>query len=394
MTEVAAWTPPTPGSVDWYTPLDAKLAELVAGANSKITGPARFWDRFAERADGALGTSESGHEWIPYGPSTSPAIVGGGMTYSSIPASGGASYPMLQMEGTGRRIGAKFRFGVSSDPGSSAAGLIFWAEDISTTYPSIPDTPNHFTINPNGWTWGYFVGTVLTNIASGTFTTPLAMDGTTVHTAEVIIDPEASTAFLFLPDGSVRSVTHSTIKTINAPYACWEIYRITGTEPVVTFDEVWADDRAAGETALVRALVALPPIRKVNNYSPGSLTQYVMATSGTAPGSLFDAVNASVTFVIPQSGRMHIEASFYLSVTAAAQIYMGLYNGNSLIGYSRVTDDVSKARRTAEWLYTGAPGATVTLALGGFTTVASSATVSVESGTGRNLMMKATPVAV
>lgn len=288
----------------------------------------RALDRFAARADGALGNSESGHTWIPYGSVYTPVITGSKMGFSATPNARAAVYPQMQMSDRVVRIGGRFTFGAGTTTG--AAVFIAWQSDISTTMPTLPNSPFHFVITPGGWRVDYIESNVITNVASGNFVTALAQDGTTVHTAELVLDALNSAAFLLLPDGTRRRLTSAKFGTIAAgEFACFESYVDKAGDCLAAFTEVWADSDPASinEARMLHASGRKPTVVR---HAPGTQVDYTLTTTSTD----LDATNLSAGFVFGESGAALVEFSVWGVVSGSTGVLFSvILNGTNVGSY-------------------------------------------------------------
>jgi hypothetical protein len=343
----------------------AHAASLTAHSGTYVTSSVNAWDRFSDRADGALGVSQSGHTWIPYGASgiaaNVPTIVSGAMRFAS--GVTGVSYPQIQLPQRGRRIGGRFRFAAGT-AGDSAAAFALWATDISATFPAIPNTPIHLTISTAGWIYGYFLAGTLTNVAFGLWSTPLTADGATVYTLDCFLDTSRGEATLFLPDGTAVVVADSHIGSIAGTYACWESYTPNSGETIASFTEVWADSRSQAPLGVVSALARVantwPPT--VKSYAPG--TRNTQALSGTAVE--VGGTNLRQSFAFPATGKVLVELSVFANMAAGSWLILNVCTdaaltaiaaGQSVFGGEFGTAAAFAGHLDLRTVLTGTPGA-------------------------------------
>lgn len=239
------------GSVD--NTADANKPVSTAQATADATTAARttteLWQRFRSVANGAVPNPPTGQTLVCFGSVTTPVIIGGKIS-SATSTGPSASYTQAQLTDNVSRIGARWTIASgSTTPGT--IGIIAWADDYSQHQlpsPIVPDSICHLAISSTGWTYSTVdtSGTFHT-AASGTFDTALVADGTTVHTAEVVIDRENGVAYVQLPDGTTATVTDTRIKTLNSTWAVVEEYRGNSTTSLVGILEWWADSQHSGE---------------------------------------------------------------------------------------------------------------------------------------------------
>ncbi|MEJ2886159.1 hypothetical protein [Actinomycetospora aeridis] len=215
---------------------------------------ALFHDDFAGKADGALpSTSDSGHEWYAYPANGTsffaPIISSGAMTLNPSGAPGTwASYSNVDFTETITRLGAEFETGPFTTPNGSL-GIILWGEHFvgggaGTT------TPCHFGITPNGWTWYTKApglnGGALTKTAEGNLSVPLVAG--TRYRVDILLDRVTSQAFLFLPDGTIVTVTDPAIAAVEGKVVCYEPFgNAAATDPKFRVRRVWADGAPAAQ---------------------------------------------------------------------------------------------------------------------------------------------------
>lgn len=176
-----------------------------------------LWDDF-ERADRAntLGVAPSGQTWLITGSGYLNTGITSGRFILNIQ---GAVYAYNEdIGGVARRLSAKASFGVGNN---SSVTLINSPNPLGVAVTAWNQTL-HCWMSPTQWAvQRYDTGAVVTTMASGTFATPLALDGT-VYEWAINCDPDdPNTMYVELP--SADSATGlKTIKVTNAVIGpCW-----------------------------------------------------------------------------------------------------------------------------------------------------------------------------
>lgn len=227
-------------------PVTAGLIECEQGNKLTVTaymglggGTRSLSDLYTGKASGPLGAADSGQTWEQAYSSANAQlrIVSGKLVSTTTAASTQAGYIDASIGRPVREIGARFSFAAGSTTADGAIVLVLWKTSI-TSWPTLPDSPLHLVMWPDGWQLGVFVGQVFTPIASGAFSPALSVTGT-VYTASVAIDGQ--TALIRLPDGTITTVTHPFLAG-DANYAGYEIfYNNASTAARPQFVEVWVE---------------------------------------------------------------------------------------------------------------------------------------------------------
>lgn len=375
---------PPQNDLGWYAHYTA-----IHNAAADVQRVAEVWDRFTDRPDGAIVSPKSGK---PYtlsgglvGATALPRVAGGKLTYA--PTAAGAGYASIPVSEPLRRVGGRFSFGTyTTNVGS--VGLLGWAGDVAQTFPVIPDSPCHFIIGPATWAYGVVTGNALVPVASGTFATPLVAG--TVYSAEVYIDRERSTAYVFLPDGSVQVVSHALIGSVQAAYAGWELYRETTTDAITAFHSTWADSNSDSPMARVERAVAAQGAIRALTYAPSGAADVAVPTSLTD----IDATNLTLpAFIAPTSGRVLVEFTGYVSMTGAGQLLWGIANGGASLGVQTMVNQQYSGQLTLRQVLNVSAGSSYSLKWQHFCTTASVATFKLLAGSGYIATMTVTPLA-
>ena len=281
----------------------------------------------------------------------------------------------------GKRIGATFKLSPGTSGGLVSVGLIFWEYPIPTPY-QVPNSPLHLVANTVGWELAIFSGgtnpsttATFTSIGSGTFGTPLATDWNpavagsgTLHRMEALIVD--STAIIFLPDGSVASVTDSRIASIPATVACHEFYMGSSTAGRLAFQDIWSST----SSDLPIGAVDLSSTQRISNKTFTSTT----LTSPRVGTSILDA-NGNTSALVSATASAVNHLQFYNAATGVSPILLaagsdtnvtlglrGKGNGQVLVtdGYGRnvIGFGLGSASAVNYWnLYNSATGADIAL---------------------------------
>lgn len=201
-----------------------------------------------DRADGAIGISDSRHDWTQSGSQTS-TIVSNRLECPGV----GESYNFIDLGAVPRRMSASFTLN-----GAGGAGGVAMISGPQETLVAIV----HFTCNRNSWAllvsanYGVLGGTQL---AGGTYST-LATNGTTVYTASMSLDDDQAT--LILPDGTTQVVRDYRIAVYSGRFGTWELTRDASTSArlesvsavsacMTTFDGIFGSGVTYGQPALI-----------------------------------------------------------------------------------------------------------------------------------------------
>lgn len=133
-----------------------------------------------------------------------------------------------------------------------------------------PDSHCYLTLTRTSWGLGYISGGVLTSLISGSYAA-LALD--TVFSIEVAINPYTNTAILWLPDGSVKTVTSANLALVSgvvldAAY----LLNAANTDRRFRVRNLWATDQV--DFGELRIAAGLPANSSYTDYTPGSGRSY------------------------------------------------------------------------------------------------------------------------
>lgn len=191
----------------------------------------------ATTVDGS--TSVTNHHIVP---GAAPHLREGYLTTAVPEEAEFGSYRIAELSDDVARVGAQFAF----TPWSTGGGLLclsIQAGNIATDGP-VPVSPVHFIISPEGWgvDTNAEAGTSIEVVTSRAFARPLVADGRTLHEVELVLDREASTLDVALPDGSIVTLTDPNFALPGA-FVYVEPFK-TGGDPALKSDalvrEWWA----------------------------------------------------------------------------------------------------------------------------------------------------------
>lgn len=200
------------------------------------------WDEFALHPDGpvtAASKAATGQNYVVCGNNCALVVDSG--KYTMVPAAlPAAAYANVVLPTNGARIGGTFTLSPYSTD-TACVALMFWATPFGPTHVGVPDTACHLVIAPGFYDLGRFENGAFTSyMTGGAFGTPLTADGTTLHTVDMVIDPDGSTVTVTLPDGTTMVTTDAYIGSTVAPVACWELYRMGEGDPLGAWASSWA----------------------------------------------------------------------------------------------------------------------------------------------------------
>lgn len=214
-----------------------------------LIGPA-VRDSFVGKADGALTTADSGQAWISTG-QISPMISAGKVGYptgQTIPPAG-ATYAQVDAGSACTKVGGTLRFDNSVDTGASVAIGLFTTSGVQTT-GTPTGSPAHLAVTPTYFQFSVFsnVNTDYTSLAPVGFTTsaiympsPLASDGSTTYSVEIVLDRVASKAYVTVGDNPTMEYSDWRIGAVSGRYPFWESFPNGAATNLGGFTTVWAD---------------------------------------------------------------------------------------------------------------------------------------------------------
>ena len=345
-----------------------------------------LFDGYATKPDGIPAYADSGQAWVHYPTSGNQTmqIVSGKLT--NLTASGvAAGYIQYDLGAPVTRIGADFTLGPGSTD-NGAFGMVTFKTPISST--TIPDANFHLIVTRLNWQLGKFVGNAFTLMAQGAFGTALAVDGTTVHHVDAVLN--GTTASILLPDGTAVSVTDAAIGTTPGHIACFERYALdAATDSKSAALAVWSDAQSLRASSrmpdlspdrLIPILPQLPYIKPVTaRWAPAATS---VAIPSYPPAEIDSALRVTVN--VPPSGGFVADLFGYVGVGASTEVFWSLI-------YVDTDTAVGSCRPINGWDAVGpyhmrhgrivvpagsyAPGSTVTFTFGHWTTVTDASTV-------------------
>lgn len=215
-------------------------AALLAGCGSsaQAADPAALPDVrntvstvWSNRPDGPM--PAVGDEGTPFtvvltGAPQRPTVAGGALV-GNLPRKPGAIYVGQQLAAPVRRLGARFGFG-TGDAGGALALVAFTADR--------PPRGNlHLSLTPDRWILGVVADGGVDEIARDFYAAPVPTDGTPVQ-GEVRL--AGTTAFVAVPDGSVRRVDDPRFGAVAGSIATWEFFKLNPDSADVRMYATWA----------------------------------------------------------------------------------------------------------------------------------------------------------
>lgn len=299
------------------------------------------WD-FFERANGAIGISDSGHSYTVSGSLGALPVVSNGKMVSS---QEGTAFAQLDCGVAPVQYGAKFTFEAGTDNGTFMIGSSKEA-DLSIT------DQLHFLLKVEGWNFQYRVASgAFLSLGQANFVTPLLDDGVTEY--ELVIEIRGNTASVQLPDDTTISITNSVIGDLHGRYVIWEPTKAAGqAEP--RFTSIWAATPATvrptspyGSKGWVATLISkLTDTTRRIVANKGETTQAVIgreATTGFAGISLGAAEDASI--YRGAANDLRTAGNWRVQAGAANQVLMGSISGGGGFLFGSASD--TALRRTA-----------------------------------------------
>jgi hypothetical protein len=221
-------------------PLKVSSTAVPSDPNDPATKPHTVKDNFAGK--NALGVALTGQAYTVKATAGAGdfTVENGELTAHPTGNVKTADYAVVALRSPVRRMGADFVFNPPKANGASAVlSTDIWKEDITTTYPRIPDSPAHLSVTAKAWELLVWNGGQHVSLGSGALR-PLAMDGETVYRVDMQI--AGDTVTISLPDGSQKTVTDPRIASNAGRFAGWEIFT---TDPVkdgtLGILRTWAD---------------------------------------------------------------------------------------------------------------------------------------------------------
>lgn len=327
-------------------------------------------------------------------------IASGRLTNTASAAANAAVYCTSNLGAPVKRVGAEFSFSSGGSTTNGAMTLMILTQDITDTFPTLPDASLHFVVTPVGWTVSFIQSGSVVQMFPGTFKTALTQDGTTTYRAEVQI--EGTKCSVLMPDGSTQVYTDSRFASIGGNFFSFEVFEnAANTDDKPQFAKVWADVAGVGTD---RSQVTIPDLALASQTAAKlARPQYVFYTGGTgtanlpASSSAVDLTHLRMqNLIVPDSGAMLVEFSGFLTMVSTARVFwvfefggtsdwvtQEVYNGPAIAGI----------KLSAKAVLSGlSPGATVDLRWYHWSTVLNSGYLNLDNGGGHQPLMVVTPV--
>ncbi len=190
----------------WHPP---RVLQVISGAGGALPSSACFsplTDAYGTKGTAPLGAADTGQSWWTAQNAALAALsVISGKVTNTTTAPG--------VRGGHRAAGGGG--GIPTMGGSVARA--------GRSVPNVTDTGFHLIVSDISWSLAVWQNQIETAIGGATFGTPLATDGTTVHTVSATISSD--TATIHLPDGSTGVVTDARIASLAGWYAGFEVYQ-------------------------------------------------------------------------------------------------------------------------------------------------------------------------
>lgn len=133
-----------------------------------------------------------------------------------------------------------------------------------------PDSHCYLTITRTTWGLAYISGAVLTSLISGSYSA-LPLD--TLLAVEVAVNPYTNTATVWLPDGSIKTVTNAVLGQISGVVAdAVMILNAANTDRRPRLFNLWASSQV--DFGELRIQAGMGPNSSYTDYTPGSGRQY------------------------------------------------------------------------------------------------------------------------
>lgn len=353
-------------------------------------------DSFANNTDGPLTTgasADTGHTYTLYSndPANPYKTVGGYLTHDQgATTATTAAYAGIKLPSRVGRIWADFRYPTSAIPQSE--NLVLIVSDALFANSSFANSAAHFNVTRAGWSYEILQKTpfTVTQIANGTFATPLAFD----TDYQVAVEYSGTTATIYLPDGTVKTATHANIDTWRGHHATIENYAFDGSARSLLYIKAWGADVEKTDLSrpVTMARVNSSTLPKAFSYRPATQADY------TATASLVDvdATNLAITFTTPASGKVIVRVQAWLDTNSTGDTLWALsHNGTGGYGGGakriRATT-AGKSVEHVEWVLDGfLPYQVVTAKLQHMVTSSGSSIIRAHAGNGYYYTMSATP---
>lgn len=288
----------------------ATTAFVKAASSPLIAQGMEMREIFTNMPDGsaplATATRQTAINYSGGMPAPAPWIRSGFLTTQTPNSAEGGSYRIVQLEGPVMRVGGRFAF----SPYSSYGGLMCFSiqqTSISVGTP-VPVSPMHFWISPTDWSLDVndTAGTAVENVVSGTFPTPLASDGTTLHTVDIVLDRDRGACFVTFPNGYVLEARDPRF-SLPGTFVYAEPFKPLGSPSTKTnalVKEWWADSRGIEALAEVRPKGRTIPIQPTlsaswTHTSGNPIRYWREGMKGRIKGGMAGGTMSSTMFTLP-----------------------------------------------------------------------------------------------
>lgn len=334
------------------------MAKTAARLERVRSAGAEGGDLFSAHPDGAIVRTHAGLPYSVYPESGArmPVIEDGRMTFGDA-AAGGGGYLSLPSDEPIISARAAVSFTPYTTPGGLAC-LALMETDLPTLKKAggtVPRSPAHLNLYPEGWDFGTFPTEGLTSpdpLASTVYGTPLATGDQAVHLYGVTIEKETNTAWLDVPDGlggnRIVKATRADIGSIDAWTSFVEPYRPSATAEVAATmtrprflwwefeSNTWRYSFDARSMRYVRSRV--PSAGRVIGGSARTISASVSLNTIDDSGQTL-----RVQGFYGPSGGVHVIVSAYCQVAAGTSYYWGLHSLIHNAGINESTMKVSEA---------------------------------------------------
>ncbi|WP_433803017.1 hypothetical protein [Actinomycetospora sp. CA-084318] len=186
---------------------------------------------WSNRADGPM--PAAGDEGVPFsvvlsGAPQRPSVSDGALV-GNMPRKPGAIYVGQQLDSPLHRLGARFGFG----PGDAGGALAL----VAFTPEQPPRANLHLSLTSDRWILGVITNGAVDEVARDFYSAPVPLDGTPVQ-GEVRL--AGTTAWIAVPDGTVRRVDDPRFAVVAGSLATWEFFKLTPNSSDVRMYATWA----------------------------------------------------------------------------------------------------------------------------------------------------------
>jgi hypothetical protein len=218
--------------------------------------------------------------------------------------------------------------------------------DYANLTGNVPQSGPHLIITPGTLQVTVFPTDGSAPVDSGlgviTFAAGLQQDNTTMYSVDLYLDNVSGTVYIYAPDGKMYAVQNNYF--INTfPYAYAEPFRnatYTAGMGRAKFKNFWVSSVADSQIADVAADYWAQPLVKKAVTSASDVGFNLTSTYSLPAGGV-----TTFSALVPQSKKVHIEASFFIditAVTASSQVLIGLQSSTgALLAFTIVAMKVS-----------------------------------------------------